>query len=98
MRELIFIGDALTAAGFRLAGVESFAPQADRLVERIEAERPRCKVMAVTAPLFAALPEPLARELRQAEQPLLAIVPDIGASTPPPDMDEDVRRALGIEV
>lgn len=100
MHDLIFVGDRLTAAGFRLAGIASFAPEPDRLVERIEAERKRCKVLAVTAATYAALPDKLARALRQSDAPMLAVLPDMDGATGarPPDMDEAVRRALGIEV
>ena len=98
MRDMIFIGDELTAAGFRLAGVPSYAPEPQALAAVVTAERADCRVIAMTSEAFAALPERLASELADAAEPLLAILPDARRSVPTPDLEMAVRRALGIEV
>ncbi len=98
MRDMIFIGDEVTAAGFRLAGVPSFAPEPERLAAVVIEERKDCRILAMTAALLAALPQPLARELVGAREPLLAILPDARDTVPVPDLEAEVRKALGIEV
>ncbi|GGD43589.1 V-type ATP synthase subunit F [Sinisalibacter lacisalsi] len=98
MREIVFIGDAVTAAGFRLAGVESFAPGPQELAAVVEAEAPGARVLMMTAAAHAALPDALARVLEAGPAPLLALVPDAQGQAGVPDMEAEVRRALGIEV
>ncbi|MEC3862784.1 V-type ATP synthase subunit F [Mesobacterium sp. TK19101] len=98
MFDMVFIGDRVTAAGFRLAGIPSFSPAPDELAATVSAERARCRILALTAEMFAALPGPLAEQLQDAHVPLLAVIPDARDRIPVPDMDLAVRRALGIEV
>lgn len=99
MREVIFIGDAVTAAGYRLAGVDTRVPAApEELAETVEAARADCRVLITTAATFAALPPLLAQALERGETPLLALVPDVRGRMGVADMEAEVRRALGIEV
>ena len=44
MRDVVFIGDAVTAAGFRLAGVPSLAPEAGELPGAVAEARRDCRV------------------------------------------------------
>jgi len=74
MKDVIFIGNRRDACLFRDAGIDSFCPEDHRLVERVIAERHRCRVPAMTAKTFAALPGALARELREGAHPHLSIV------------------------
>ena len=98
MRDIIFIGDAVTAAGFRLAGIETRVPDPDTLAQSVDAARSECRVLVTTAATHAALPRALAQELEDGEAPLLALVPDVQGKMPVADMEAEVRRALGIEV
>lgn len=84
MLDLVFIGERNDANHFRQAGVPAYAPSQGRLVERVLAERWRCRVMAMREATFNALPADLARELREGEAPRLAILP-------PPTPDENLR-------
>jgi vacuolar-type H+-ATPase subunit F/Vma7 len=92
---LAFVGDALAAAGFRLAGVRAFAPQPGE--ERVAFAQALATAAAVfVTPAVAAKLDPadLERALA-AGAPLVAIVPD---ETPlASDPAERVRRQLGIE-
>ena len=98
MRDAVFIGDDITALGFRLAGVHTLAPAQDQLADVIAQERSDCRIMILTAAMFDALPEKLSDELRNGRSPLLAIVPDARDTMPVPDLERQVQRALGIEV
>jgi vacuolar-type H+-ATPase subunit F/Vma7 len=92
---LAFVGDALDAAGFRLAGVRTFAPRPGE--ERAAFAQALAAAAAVfVTPAVAAKLEPAELERALAAgQPLVAIVP--GEAPPPYDPAERVRRQLGIE-
>lgn len=77
MDEVVYIGGARDAEAFRSAGIPSYAPPLGLLAERVLAERHRCNVLAMTARTFAALPAPLARELREGDWAQVTIVPEI---------------------
>lgn len=98
MLDIIFIGDALTAAGYRLAGIETRTPDPDQLVTVVEVALEECRVLVMTAAYFEALPPHLAREMEAREMPLMSLVPDVQGRKDVPDMEAEVRRALGIEV
>ena len=98
MHDILFIGDAVTAAGFRLAGVETRVPDPDALADTVEAARGETRVLVMTAETRAALPPRLGAALDASEAPLLALVPDVRGQVPVADMEAEVRRALGIEV
>jgi vacuolar-type H+-ATPase subunit F/Vma7 len=99
MQPLAFIGDELTATGFRLAGarvhVPGTGPEAVR--EAFEAARAEASVVLVTAPLAASLPPPLLEEALGATAPLTLVVDDLLGEAAPPDLEAAMRRALGVE-
>ena len=98
MARVCYIGDEVTAAGYRLAGAESRVPTPS---EAGEVFRRACSDGVDVILLSAALaPQIDPGELSAAliaEQPLVAIVPDAFGRHPPPDVARDVRLALGIE-
>jgi vacuolar-type H+-ATPase subunit F/Vma7 len=98
MARVYYIGDEVTAAGYRLAGAETRVPAPP---EAGEVFRRACSDGADLILLSAALaPEVDPGDLSAAliaEAPLVAIVPDAFGRFPPPDVARDVRLALGIE-
>ena len=98
MAHVCYIGDEVTAAGYRLAGAEARVPVPS---EAGEVFRRACSDDVDVILLSAALaPQIDPGELSAAliaEQPLVAIVPDAFGRHPPPDVARDVRLALGIE-
>jgi len=97
MRDAVFIGDDITALGFRLAGVETHTPDPDEVAALVGGLRETTQVIVMTPEMFAALPPRLAQELSDSEAPLLSIVADARATRPVPDIERDVKRVLGIE-
>jgi len=104
-----FIGDELTAAGFRLAGAKVMIVQDQReglddskldaaAVKEIFARGlAEASLLTITTAVAAQLPaERIARAIRAA-QPPLAVVPDARDSLPLPDLARRVRSALGVE-
>jgi len=98
MARVYYIGDEVTAAGYRLAGAEVRVPVPS---EAGEVFRRACSDGVDVILLSAALaPQIDSGELSAAliaEAPLVAIVPDAFGRCPPPDIARDVRLALGIE-
>ena len=97
MRDVVFIGDDITAIGVRLAGVETHTPQPDALPALVAELRGATQLVMMTPDAFGALPPRLAQELADSELPLIAIIPDARGIMPIPDTETDVKRALGIE-
>jgi len=97
MGDVVFIGDEITALGFRLAGVEIHVPDPGEAPRLVAGLRDRAALIMMTPDSFATLPARLARALEDSEAPLLAIVADARGLLPVPDTERDVKRALGIE-
>jgi vacuolar-type H+-ATPase subunit F/Vma7 len=94
MDDVIFIGDRNDAIHFRNAGIPAYAPANDALAERVLAERLRCRILAMRERTFQALPNSLARELREGPLPKLKLLPEdneTGKSIR--DIPRDLRRA-----
>jgi len=97
MPHAIFIGDELSAAGYRLTGIETQVPNADAAAEALRAARKDAALVIMTAELARRVP---AREIEAAftaEVPTFAIVPDVRMGAPLPDLAKRLRRILGIE-
>jgi len=91
-----FIGDEVSAAGFRLAGVEVHVPDpADTpgLFRRLSAE---AKLILLTAEAAAWVPDSALRRAWAADRPLVLIVPDVRGRSQPPDVGAALRRQLGM--
>ena len=94
MYDVIFIGDRREARVYRDAGIPSYAPSLGLLAERVMAERRRCRVLAMTADTFAALPAALARELREGSWPQVTIVPDLDGERDSARVRDLIRTCL----
>jgi len=97
MGTAIFIGDELTASGFRLAGIEALVPKPDAIGSALADARARGSLIIMTAELARHIPAPLLEAAMLAETPTLAIVPDVTFRAPPSDLMRKLRSVLGIE-
>jgi vacuolar-type H+-ATPase subunit F/Vma7 len=97
MSAAIFIGDELTAAGFRLTGIETIVPAAKDVGGAFDDARARAGLIIITAELARAIPAAALEAARLAETPALAIVPDVRFTAEPPDLSGRLRRVLGID-
>ncbi len=92
----VFIGDELTGAGFRLAGLEVYHPDpsgAGALVERLIGE---CEFILLTAEVADGLPDGLLKRVQLAGRPMVLVVSDVRRRTSVPDLGGAVRRQLGM--
>ena len=94
---IAFVGDAILASGYRLAGVTVHLPEAG--AEAAAFERARGEAQVVLVALDTALKLPLARleAAIAAHSPLVLIVPDLDGRPSPVDPAARVRRQLGLE-
>jgi vacuolar-type H+-ATPase subunit F/Vma7 len=97
MGAAVFIGDELTAAGFRLAGIDTVVPQPAAAGEALRAARKEAALVIMTADLARHVPADELEAALIAEAPAVAVIPDVLFRTPVPDLARRLRRALGIE-
>ena len=97
MGAAIFIGDELTATGFRLTGIETIVPAPEDTVATLDDARARAALVIMTAELAANVPAVKLEAAMLAETPALVIVPDVGFRVGVPDLARRLRRVLGIE-
>lgn len=97
MNEPVFIGDELTGAGFRLAGIRVLQPDPDALEDVFRRVLQEAPLVVVTAQIASELPAELVEEAVGLAQPPVAIVPAASGGPPLPDMEHEVRAALGVE-
>jgi vacuolar-type H+-ATPase subunit F/Vma7 len=98
MGAIVFIGDELTAAGFRLTGIDTLVPAPMNASEAFVAARQRADLIIITAQAAKWLPPAELEAALLAEAPIVAVVADIRSQTAPPDLTRRLRGALGIEL
>ena len=91
-----FIGDELTAAGFRLAGVRVETPEPEAFPEAYARLRAECQLLIVTEAYARLLDADRRARDEAALDPLLLVVGDVAGEHAPPDIASEVRRHLGI--
>jgi len=93
----VFLGDELSAAGFRLGGALARSPGPGEEAALFEWARQQAPLVLITPAVADRLPpEQLARALA-ATAPLVLIVPDVREREQPPDLTQALRRQLGME-
>jgi vacuolar-type H+-ATPase subunit F/Vma7 len=96
MGAAVFIGDELSATGFRLTGVKPVVAAPDAAAALYDV-RKQAALVIMTAELARHVPAAELEAALIAEAPALAIIPDVRMRTPLPDLARKLRRALGIE-
>jgi vacuolar-type H+-ATPase subunit F/Vma7 len=97
MSRVLFAGDEVSAAGFRLAGAECLPDDPQEVLSRITADDEDCDLVLMTAEFADRLPEAVRDRLSAQIRPLVVLLPDIRGAVAPPDLEVAVRAALGIE-
>lgn len=93
---LIFLGDEASAAGLRLAGVETYPVDASTAQQAYAEYAPRADVLLLGSEVAKALPaDQLERDL-SAPRPLLLVLPALRGDAERSDPAELIRRRLGI--
>lgn len=91
-----FMGDEVSAAAFRLAGVDVYRPQPDESAALFRRLRGEVRLILLTAEVAATLPPELLLNAQLQEAPLVMVIPDVRNRVPAPDLAVAVRRQLGM--
>jgi vacuolar-type H+-ATPase subunit F/Vma7 len=94
---IVFIGDEVSAAGYRLAGAETYVPARGEEAAVFAAARTRAALVLVTAEYAARLPAAELSRAQAALAPLTLVIPDVRARVAPADLGRLVRQQLGME-
>lgn len=98
VQPVAFIGDELTATGFRLAGATVFVVSPDEAPDALRAARESSELVLIAAAHARAIGADLLDEALLSVRPLTLIVEDILSRQPPPDLERAMRRALGVDI
>lgn len=96
MLRCAFLGDEVTAAGFRLAGLETRVAGPGDPLPLFEALLGRVDLLLITADLAARLPRQALERAWARGRPLLLVIGDARAQRAPPDLAALLRRRLGM--
>ncbi|MGA9333911.1 MAG: V-type ATP synthase subunit F [Rudaea sp.] len=95
--EVVFVGDEVTAAGFRLGGARAVSvplAQAAAAIRTAIGEMPA--LLLVTAEYAQALPDTELRAALLAQQPPMALIDDLRVRVNGPDLRAEIRQQLGL--
>ncbi len=93
----VYLGDEVSAAGWRLAGARVRTPQRGDEAAALAWARAQAPLVLVSATVAAAIAEPALRAAQGALAPLVLIVPDRLGEAPTPDLAARLRGQLGLE-
>lgn len=93
----IYLGDAVSAAGYRLAGARVHTPAAGDAAQALAWAREQAPLVLVSAAVAAQIDVARLRPALTALAPLVLIVPDPQGEAPLPDLAARLRGQLGIE-
>jgi vacuolar-type H+-ATPase subunit F/Vma7 len=91
-----FIGDEVSAAGFRLAGATVYGEQdgePDALFRRL---RDQHELLILSAEAADRVSHEQLQQAAELGHPLVLVVPDAGGRMQPPDLAARVREQLGM--
>ncbi|MBI2305861.1 MAG: Vacuolar H+transporting two-sector ATPase F subunit [Rhodocyclales bacterium] len=96
MKPVLYLGDEVSAAGFRLAGVSVRIVAAGSEAAAFAAARGEAALLLLGAACAARLPPAVLQAALHDGQPPLLVVPERPGDLPPGDPAADVRRLLGL--
>lgn len=94
---VIYIGDELTAAGFRLAGAQVLLPAAGEEAASLARAQSEAQLILLSADVAARIPREALDAALAALAPLTLVVPDLLGRQPVPDRVQRLRRRMGME-
>jgi len=93
----IYIGDEVSAAGYRLAGARVEVPEPGAETAALASARAGAPLVLVSAAVAARIAGSEMRAALAALTPLTLIVPDLRGEAQVPDVAARLRRQLGLE-
>ena len=96
MTAVVFVGDATSAAGFRLAGVRAIVPTPGQERAALRTAREHAPLVLLAASVAARVPASELSVALAALTPIVAVVPDITGGAAPPDLAARLKAQLGL--
>jgi vacuolar-type H+-ATPase subunit F/Vma7 len=93
----VYLGDAVTAAGYRLAGALVRTPRAGDEAAALAWARSTAPLVLLSATVAAGVGEAVLRQALSALAPLVLVVPDLHGEVALPDLAARLRGQLGLE-
>lgn len=93
----VYLGDEVSAAGYRLAGATVRVPAPGDEAGALAWALGRAPLVLVSAAVASHIAVPTLRSALSALQPLVLVVPDLGGEVPVPDLAARLRTQLGME-
>jgi vacuolar-type H+-ATPase subunit F/Vma7 len=94
----VIISDEVGALGWRLAGAQPLIADEHSVQERLAEAGRGADLVLITADLAKRLPDSVLNAALVAEKPLIAVIAGLTSGAEPPDLEQEVRRVLGIAV
>ena len=92
----VYLGDEVSAAGYRLAGIAARVPDAGDEASAFERARRDASLVLISAAVAGQIPAARLRAAQRALAPLAVLVPDLQGDTPLPDIASRLRAELGL--
>ncbi len=92
-----YLGDEVSAAGYRLAGALVRTPRAGEEAAALAWARSQAPLVLVSAAVATGIADPVLRVALSALAPLVLIVPDLQREVALPDLAARLRGQLGLE-
>lgn len=97
MNALVFIGDEISAAGYRLAGATVFSPAPPDMPDTFASACAQASVVMITAEASRHIPQARLNAAQSKPAPLVVVVEDIRGRVPAPDLEDLVHNILGLD-
>jgi vacuolar-type H+-ATPase subunit F/Vma7 len=94
---VVYLGDELSAAGFRLAGVSARVPPKGEEAQWLHQAMRDAQLVLVGSSCAAATPATLMDAALCSLSPLVMVMPDLSGAPAPRDPGVRVRRLIGVE-
>jgi len=95
---VVYIGDEVTAAGFRLAGIDARTVEPGATADEMRrAVADGAELILLSGQLAGFVPPPELEAALVAPQPPVVVVDDVCGRSVLPDLTREVRATLGIE-
>jgi len=92
----VFIGDEVSACGYRLAGLRVRVPGRDELAAVLAAACEDAPLVLISAGVARWLPDVQLERLLARDTPPVVVVPDVRGLSGPDDVAPRMRRQLGV--
>jgi vacuolar-type H+-ATPase subunit F/Vma7 len=97
MPAAVYLGDAVSAAGYRLAGALVRTPSAGEEASALAWARAHAPLVLLSSSVASHIGEAVLRAALSALAPLVLIVPDLHGEVPLPDLAARLRSQLGLD-